>query len=159
MDYSIPGLPVHHQLPESTQTHVHPVGDAIQPEGRVRAGGRDQSCGPSASGSDWDGDGRRGVNVGLQPAPSLIQKTLLLPVKLGAEASARGGRLGRTGPSTPLRVQRAHGRALKHLPPSTVAAGPPHLPTSYAGPQRAGVHGATQISTITPCRRHNVDGP
>ena len=26
-----PGLPVHHQLPESTQTHVHCVGDAIQP--------------------------------------------------------------------------------------------------------------------------------
>ena len=25
-----PGLPVHHQLPESTQTHVHCVGDAIQ---------------------------------------------------------------------------------------------------------------------------------
>ena len=28
---SIPGLPVHHQLPEFTQTHVHWVGDAIQP--------------------------------------------------------------------------------------------------------------------------------
>ena len=28
---SMPGLPVHHQLPESTQTHVHQVGDAIQP--------------------------------------------------------------------------------------------------------------------------------
>ena len=26
-----PGLPVHHQLPEFTQTHVHRVGDAIQP--------------------------------------------------------------------------------------------------------------------------------
>ena len=26
-----PGLPVHHQLPESAQTHVHWVGDAIQP--------------------------------------------------------------------------------------------------------------------------------
>ena len=26
-----PGLPVHHQLPEYTQTHVHRVGDAIQP--------------------------------------------------------------------------------------------------------------------------------
>ena len=26
-----PGLPVQHQLPESTQTHVHQVGDAIQP--------------------------------------------------------------------------------------------------------------------------------
>ena len=28
---STPGFPVHHQLPESTQTHVHWVGDAIQP--------------------------------------------------------------------------------------------------------------------------------
>ena len=28
---SNPGLPVHHQLPESTQTHVHRVGDAMQP--------------------------------------------------------------------------------------------------------------------------------
>ena len=28
---SMPGLPVHHQLPEFTQTHVHWVGDAIQP--------------------------------------------------------------------------------------------------------------------------------
>ena len=28
---STPGLPVHHQLPESTQTHVHCIGDAIQP--------------------------------------------------------------------------------------------------------------------------------
>src|SRR5574341_381009 len=28
---STPGLPVHHQLPEFTQTHVHCVGDAIQP--------------------------------------------------------------------------------------------------------------------------------
>ena len=31
MNYSMPGLPVHHQLPEFTQTHVHRVGDAIQP--------------------------------------------------------------------------------------------------------------------------------
>ena len=31
MNSSMPGLPVHHQLPESTQTHVHWVGDAIQP--------------------------------------------------------------------------------------------------------------------------------
>ena len=31
MNHSTPGLPVHHQLPESTQTHVHCVGDAIQP--------------------------------------------------------------------------------------------------------------------------------
>ena len=31
MDCSTAGLPVHHQLPESTQTHVHWLGDAIQP--------------------------------------------------------------------------------------------------------------------------------
>ena len=30
MNHSTPGLPVHHQLPESTQTHAHCVGDAIQ---------------------------------------------------------------------------------------------------------------------------------
>ena len=29
MDHSMPGLPVHHQLREFTQTHVHRVGDAI----------------------------------------------------------------------------------------------------------------------------------
>ena len=31
MNRSMPGLPVHHQLPEFTQTHVHRVNDAIQP--------------------------------------------------------------------------------------------------------------------------------
>ena len=31
MDCSTPAFPVHHQLPEFTQTHVHSFGDAIQP--------------------------------------------------------------------------------------------------------------------------------
>ena len=31
MDFSTPGLPIHHQLSEFTQTHVHGVGDAIHP--------------------------------------------------------------------------------------------------------------------------------
>ena len=31
MNHSTPGLPVYHQLPEFTQTHVHGVSDAIQP--------------------------------------------------------------------------------------------------------------------------------
>ena len=31
MDCSMPGLPVHHQLQEFTQTHVHCIGDATQP--------------------------------------------------------------------------------------------------------------------------------
>ena len=37
MDCSTPGIPVHHQLPELAQTHVHQVGDTIQP-----------SCSPSS---------------------------------------------------------------------------------------------------------------
>ena len=31
MDYSTPGLTVHHQLPKRAETHVHRVSDAIQP--------------------------------------------------------------------------------------------------------------------------------
>ena len=31
MNRSMPGLPIHHQLLEFTETHVHQVGDAIQP--------------------------------------------------------------------------------------------------------------------------------
>ena len=31
MNHSTPGVPVHHKLPEFTQTHAHRVGDAIQP--------------------------------------------------------------------------------------------------------------------------------
>ena len=31
MNRSTPGLPVHHQLPEFNQTHIHRVGDANQP--------------------------------------------------------------------------------------------------------------------------------
>ena len=31
INHTTPGLPDHHQLPESTQTHAHWVGDAIQP--------------------------------------------------------------------------------------------------------------------------------
>ena len=31
MDYSMPGFPVHHQLPKPTQIHVHWIGDAFQP--------------------------------------------------------------------------------------------------------------------------------
>ena len=31
MDHSMPAFPVYHQLPEPAQTHVHQVGDAIQP--------------------------------------------------------------------------------------------------------------------------------
>ena len=35
MNRSTPGLPVHHQLPEFTETHIHRVSDAIQPSHRL----------------------------------------------------------------------------------------------------------------------------
>ena len=42
MNCSMPGFPVHHQYPEFTQTHVHWVGDAIQPSHPL------SSCSPPA---------------------------------------------------------------------------------------------------------------
>jgi len=49
MNRSTPDLPVHHQLPEFTQTHVHQVGDAIWPP-HVKSSliGKD-----SDAGRDW----------------------------------------------------------------------------------------------------------
>ena len=43
MNLSMPGLPVHHQLPEFTQTHVHRVSDAIQPSHPLSSPSGDQS--------------------------------------------------------------------------------------------------------------------
>ena len=43
MDCSTPGFPVHHRLPEPTQTHVHQVADAIQPS-RPLSPPSPQSC-------------------------------------------------------------------------------------------------------------------
>ena len=39
MNRNTPGLPVHHQLPEFTQTHVHRVSDAILPSHPLVYGG------------------------------------------------------------------------------------------------------------------------
>ena len=44
MNCSTPGLPVHHQLPEVTQTHVHRVSDTIQPS---------QDCGHTMKAARW----------------------------------------------------------------------------------------------------------
>ena len=37
MNCSTPGLPVHHHRPEFTQTHVHRVGNAIQPSKQIQS--------------------------------------------------------------------------------------------------------------------------
>ena len=68
--WSTPGLPVHHQLPEFTQTHVHRVGDAIQPSHPL------SSLSPPASESfpmsqhfAWDGQ-----STGVSALASLLPK-------------------------------------------------------------------------------------
>ena len=49
MNHSTPGLPVHHQLPDFTQTHIHRVGDAIQPSSVVPFSSCPQSLPASGS--------------------------------------------------------------------------------------------------------------
>ena len=75
MNCSTPGLPVHHQLPEFTQTHVHRVSDAIQPFHPVVPF---SSCSqsPPASGSfpmsqlsGWGGQ-----SIGVSALASVLQK-------------------------------------------------------------------------------------
>ena len=51
MDRSMPGLPVHHHLPESTQTHVYRVGDAIQPSHPLSSPSTALTVSQQASGS------------------------------------------------------------------------------------------------------------
>ena len=50
MNRSMPGLPVHHQLLELTQTHVHQVGDAIQPSHPLLS-----PCPPALKPFTWSG--------------------------------------------------------------------------------------------------------
>ena len=49
MNRSTPGLPVHHQLPEFTQTHIHRVSDAIQPSSVILFSSSPQSLPASES--------------------------------------------------------------------------------------------------------------
>ena len=49
MDFSTPGLPVHHHLLQFVQTHVHRVGDAIQPSHSLSSFSRLQSSPASGS--------------------------------------------------------------------------------------------------------------
>ena len=81
MDCSTPGFPVHHQLPELAQTHVHQVGDAIQPSHPLSSPAFISSCLQSspASGSFpmsqflASGDQSIGVSVSASVLPMNIQ--------------------------------------------------------------------------------------
>ena len=68
MDYSRPGFPVHHHLPEVDQTHVHRVGDAIQPSHPL------SSPSPPALNLSQHQGLFQGVNSSLQVAKELELK-------------------------------------------------------------------------------------
>ena len=80
MNRSTPGLPVHHQLPEFTQTHVHRVGDAIQPSHPLSS-----PSPPAPNPSQHQGlfqCGRKDLN--LQFPVSRVQAQWLWPIGLVA---------------------------------------------------------------------------
>ena len=73
MNHSTSGLPVHHQLPESTQTHVHQVGDAIQTSHPL------SSPSPSAFNlsqhqglSQWVNSASGGQTIGVSASTSVL---------------------------------------------------------------------------------------
>ena len=77
LDFSMPGFPVHHQLLELAQTHVHPVGDAIQPSHPLLSPSSLPSVFPSVSVfpmSQFTSGGQRiGVSASASVLPVNIQ--------------------------------------------------------------------------------------
>ena len=73
MDCSTPGLPVHHQLPDFTQTHVHWVGDAIQPSHPLSSPSPPAPS-PSQNQSlfQWVNSASGGQNIGAWVSASLL---------------------------------------------------------------------------------------
>ena len=77
MNHSMPGLPVHHQLPEFIPTHVHRVSDAIQPSRPLA------SPSPPAPNPSWKASGSfpmsqlctwGGQSTGVSPLASFLPK-------------------------------------------------------------------------------------
>ena len=90
MNCSTPGLPVHRQLPEFTQTHVHPVSDAIQPSqhtGHLSTWGvhLTVSCLFTFSYCSWDSHGKNNEVVchSLLQGTTFCQNSPPWPVHLG----------------------------------------------------------------------------
>ena len=67
MTCSIPGLPVHNHLPEYTQTHVHWVGNAIQPSHPLLS-----PCPPALNLSQRQGLAWGGQSIGISASASVL---------------------------------------------------------------------------------------
>ena len=75
MNRSTPGLPVHHQLLEFTQTHVHRVSDAIQPSHPLSS-----PSPPALNPSQHQSLPQLGIVLALAPAPLLTTHLIVIDV-------------------------------------------------------------------------------
>ena len=108
MDCSTPGLTVHHQLPEFSQTHVYRVSDAIQPYSRLQsvpASGSFQMSQLFASG---------GQNIGVSASASVLPMNIQNWFHLGwiGKISLQSKRLSRVFSNTTVRKHRFFGAQL-----------------------------------------------
>ena len=73
MNCSTSGLPIHHQLPEFTQTHIHRVSDAIQPSHPLSSPSP-PAPNPSQHQSlfQWVNSARDGQSIGVSALPSVL---------------------------------------------------------------------------------------
>ena len=76
MDCSMPGFPVHPQLPELTQTHVHRVSDAIQPSHPLSSPSPPQSFPASGFFQMSQLFASRGQSIGVSASTSLLQMNI-----------------------------------------------------------------------------------
>ena len=81
-DSSTPGLPVHHQLPEFTQTHVHWVCDAIQPSHPVIPFSHLQSF-PASGSFQMSQLSSGGQIIGVSASASVLQMKIQVWFPLG----------------------------------------------------------------------------
>ena len=104
MNCSMPGLPVHHQLPEFTQTHAHRVSDAIQPSHPVVPF---SSCPQSfpASGafpmSQLFASGGRSIGVSASTSVLPIEHSGLISFRIGLVGSPCSPRDSQESSPTP----------------------------------------------------------
>ena len=77
VDCSTPGLPIHHQLPEFTQTHVHWVADAIQPSHPLSFSSSSSAFSLSQHQGlfQWVGSSHQVTKVGVSASTSVLQWT------------------------------------------------------------------------------------
>ena len=73
MNHTMPGLPVHHQLPEFTQTHVHRVNDAIQPS-HLLSSPFPPALNPSQHQGlfQWVSSSHEVASIGVSASPSVL---------------------------------------------------------------------------------------